>query len=285
MTTRNEDTSPEVQVSVIILTHNEEQDLPKLLSSLEWCEDIHVVDSGSSDSTVRRAREHGAIVHENHFQSFSKQRNWALEKCEPRFPWVLFLDADEICTPDFVQALADAITTAGDDVAGFYCCWKMMLDGTWLKRCDGFPKWQFRVVRLGRASFTDFGHGQKEGHVQGSLAYIDEPYLHYAFSKGWTHWLHRHNRYSDQEARARLHSQPNWRAALSRNSSERNKALKPLVSRLPGWPLLRFLIDYVGRRGFLEGRAGFIYCVNMAIYEYFIRLKMREIQRSEVPSR
>jgi hypothetical protein len=52
--------------------------------------------------------------------------------------------------------------------------------------------------------------------------------------------------------------------------------LKPIVSRLPGWPLLRFFITYVLRLGFLEGRPGFVYCVNLAYYEFLIRLKMRE---------
>ncbi|MHA3772804.1 glycosyltransferase family 2 protein [Verrucomicrobiota bacterium sgz303538] len=264
---------------MIVLTKNEEKDLPALLNSLRWCTDIHVVDDESSDGTLRIAQSCEAKCYRHVFESFGKQRNWALENCDSRYPWILFLDADEVCTPAFVSALRSAVATADDKVAGFYCCWKMMLDRTWLKRCDGFPKWQFRVLRHGRASFVDSGHGQKEGRLDGTVGYIHEPYLHYAFSKGWTHWLERHNRYSSHEAKARLASPVSWRAILTKNSSERNKALKPLVSRLPGWPVARFLIDYVGRGGFVEGRAGFIYCVNMAVYEYFIRLKMADLRK------
>jgi hypothetical protein len=155
-----------------------------------------------------------------------------------------------------------------------------MLDGRWLRRCDGFPKWQLRVVRRGRVSFVDFGHGQKEGEIDGILDYLREPYLHYAFSKGWTAWFDRHNRYSSQEAEARLAAKISLKDMLSTNPSVRNKAFKPLVVRIPGWPLLRFILDYIFRLGFTEGRSGLVYCLNMAIYEYLIRLKAYELNYS-----
>ena len=157
-----------------------------------------------------------------------------------------------------------------------------MMGSRWLKRCDAFPKWQFRLVRRGRANFADYGHGQKEGEVDGRLGYVRAPYLHYAYSKGWHAWLERHNRYSSQEAVARLKDDVSWQMVWSGTPSQRNKALKPLLSRLPGWPLARFLADYLLRLGFLEGREGLIYCVNMAYYEFLIQLKMRELRERVV---
>jgi hypothetical protein len=131
-------------------------------------------------------------------------------------------------------------------------------------------------MRRGRARFTDFGHGQKEADVQGTLEYLSTPYDHHGLSKGISHWLDRHNRYAALEAAARLATPINVRQVFSRHGSKRNQALKPIVSRIPGWPLLRFFITYVLRLGFLEGRPGFVYCVNLAYYEFLIRLKMRE---------
>lgn len=263
-------------ISVIVLTHNEERDLPALLTSLDWCDDVHVVDDGSTDATWRVAETGGATCYLNPFVSFGQQRNWALQNTRVRHPWILFLDADEVSTPSFAHALATAVANASAGTAGFYCCWKLMLGGTWLKRCDGFPKWQLRLVRQGRVAFVDFGHGQKEGEVDGRLEYLAEPYLHHAFSKGWTAWFERHNRYSTQEASARRAAAASWKAIFSRTPSMRNVALKPLVTRIPGWPLLRFFCDYVLRGGFLEGRSGLVYCANMAIYEYMIVLKTGE---------
>ena len=267
-------------ISIVILTMNEAADLPACIESLRWCDDLHVVDSGSTDATVRIAEAAGAHVSSNRFESFGKQRNWALANCAFRHGWILFLDADECSTPEFQRAIHKAITSAPEQTAGFYCCWKMMLQGRWLKRCDSFPKWQFRLMRKGRASFTDFGHGQKEHEVKGDSGYIREPYLHFAFSKGWAHWVARHNRYSDLEARERLDAKVKWRDIFSRHGAVRNKALKPLVSRMPGWPIAIFFIRYFLKLGFMEGRAGLVYCANMSWYEFLIRIKMDELRLS-----
>jgi glycosyltransferase involved in cell wall biosynthesis len=267
-------------ISVAILTLNEEEDLPKCLKSLTWCDDIHVIDSGSMDNTVALAKAAGAHVHHHEFESFGTQRNWVLANCEFRYKWVLFLDADECSTPEFHRAMLAAVETASEATAGFYLCWKMILDDAWLKRCDSFPKWQFRLVRAGRATFEDYGHGQKEHAVDGSLEYIREPYMHHAFSKGWARWIDRHNRYSDQEAAQRLNADIAWRDVFSSHGSTRNKALKPLVSRIPGWPVAAFFFRYFLKLGFLEGRPGFVYCLNMAYYEFLIRIKMDQLQRA-----
>ena len=270
-------------VSVIILTHNEQADLPACLAAVGWSDDVHVLDSGSTDQTTAIARAHGARVWLNPFVSFGQQRNFALDELALCHEWVLFLDADEVATPAFAQAVRAAVAAAPAEVAGYYCCWKMMLEGRWLRRCDNFPKWQFRLLRRSKARFTDFGHGQKEGEVQGRIDYLPEPYLHFGFSKGWTHWLARHNRYSSLEAAARLHQRPPLRDVLSSHTSRRNPALKSWLSRLPGWPLLRFVQTYVVGGGFLEGVPGFIYCTNMAYYEFMIQIKMREIGLQSPP--
>jgi hypothetical protein len=189
---------------------------------------------------------------------------------------VLFLDADEVANDEFVKAAMQAVREAPEATAGFYCCWKQIFQERWLKRCDSFPKWQFRLMRRDRARFTDFGHGQKEAEVQGALEYLPTPYDHHCLSKGIGHWLDRHNRYAALEAAARLSAPVSFREVFSAHGSKRNQALKPIVSRIPGWPLIRFSITYIFRLGFLEGRPGFIYCANLAYYEFLIRLKMRE---------
>ena len=86
-------------ISVLILTLNEEQDLPGCLDSVAWCDDIHVFDSGSTDRTVEIAREHGATVTVHEFESFAAQRNASMQ-LPFRHEWVLVLDADERSTPE-----------------------------------------------------------------------------------------------------------------------------------------------------------------------------------------
>jgi glycosyltransferase involved in cell wall biosynthesis len=269
-------------ISVIVLTKNEEQDLPECLQSLRWSDDIHIVDSGSTDSTIAIAEKHGAKVAYHEFESFGKQRNYALENCDLKYEWILFLDADEITTNDFVLAIQKAIIESENtNIAGFYCCWKMILENKWLKHCDNYPKWQFRLLKKGKATFTDFGHGQKEGEVSGETGYIKEPYLHYGFSKGWTNWIERHNRYSSLEALDRIKRRPSFWQVFSRNKSTRNIALKSWLTQIPGWPLIRFIQAYILNFGFLEGKPGFIYCVNMSYYEFLIKIKIRELKNKQ----
>ncbi|RYZ26718.1 MAG: glycosyltransferase family 2 protein [Chitinophagaceae bacterium] len=268
-------------VSIIILTKNEENDLPICLDAISWCDDIHILDSYSSDRTVEVAQKFGVQVYFNTFESFGKQRNYAIDQIQCKYDWILFLDADEVVTEQFKISLLNAISHASTEVAGFYCCWKMILEDKWLKHCDNFPKWQFRVLRKGRGRFKDFGHGQKEAQIDGRIEYIKEPYLHYGFSKGWALWFERHNRYSSQEAHSRLRERPALRNIFSRHQSTRNPALKSLMSRIPGWPLLRFTQAYIFKLGFLEGMPGFIYCINMSYYEFMIQIKMRELRKKK----
>jgi glycosyltransferase involved in cell wall biosynthesis len=265
-------------VSVIVLTKNEEENLPKMVKSISWCGDLHVVDSESTDNTVAEAKALGAQTYTNVFRGFGDQRNWALANCAIKHNWILFLDADETSSPAFEAALSEAITSAPETVAGFYCCWKMIVEEVWLKRCDNFPKWQFRLLRKGRANFADFGHGQKENEIQGEIRYLNEPYEHRPLSKGWSEWLERHNRYSTREAWERVDLPFQMPELFSKDGPVRNRALKGFVSRVPGWPLLRFAVPYFLKLGFLEGRVGFNYCVNLAYYEFLIQIKMREIK-------
>ncbi len=265
-------------ISVLILTKNEELDIVECLNTLHWCNDIQVLDSGSSDKTVEIATTAGANVVFNKFESFGQQRNFALDKMTFKYEWLLFLDADERVTPNFFNAISETIKAADNSFAGFYCCWKMILEDVWLKRCDNFPKWQFRLMRKGRARFTDYGHGQKEAEVNGKIGYIKEPYLHFGFSKGWSHWLDRHNRYAGLEAVARLENVPPFANVFSKHQSMRNPALKAWLTKLPGWPLLRFIQAYLLNLGLLEGAPGLNYCINMAYYEFLIKIKMREIK-------
>ena len=268
-------------ISVIILTKNEEEDIARCLKSISWTDDVHVLDSGSDDQTVEIAESFNAKVSFHPFESFGKQRNYALANLELKYDWILFLDADEVATSEFKEEIIQSTSNADENIAGFYCCWKMMLEERWLKHCDNFPKWQFRLLKKGRACFTDFGHGQKEGEINGELGYIKNPYLHYSFSKGWTEWIDRHNKYSGQEAEARLYNRPPFSNIFNKHSSIRNPALKSWLIRLPGWPLLRFLHAYFFNLGFLEGSPGFIYCVNMAYHEFLISIKMRELRRKK----
>lgn len=254
-------------LSVIILTKNEENDLPSCLDSLLWCDDLHVVDSGSTDKTVEIAHNKGAKTYVNPFQSFAQQRNWSLVNCLLLYEWVLFLDADEHSTDAFQDCIQHNLLKATSDIAGFYCCGKTILGNRWLKKSDNFPKWQYRLMRKERSNFIDVGHGQKEGVIIGRIEYIKEPYLHFAFSHGFDAWKLKHLGYAVRDAEAMYAIQFSITDLLSRHGSKRNAAIKVLLRRLPGWPLLRFIFSYILQGGFTEGKEALIYCGKILWYE------------------
>lgn len=154
-----------------------------------------------------------------------------------------------------------------------------MLGKRWLKQSDNFPKWQFRILKHGRARFADSGHGQKEGFVDGHLLYISEPYLHFAFSRGWDFWKSKHLLYARKDAAEMLSDSAARFSLFSSHGSKRNMAIKRLVRRVPGWPLIRFGYTYFFKSGFTEGREGLEYCLKMMWYERQIKHQLRLLRR------
>ena len=95
-------------ITVVILTRNEADNIARCLQSLQWADELVVVDDGSTDDTVALAENNGARVIHHRFESFAKQRNWALEHGQLKNEWVLMLDADETSTPEFQAAIENA---------------------------------------------------------------------------------------------------------------------------------------------------------------------------------
>src|SRR5690606_11107741 len=106
--------SPFVNVYVLILTLNEEVNLPRALECLGWCSDIVVVDSGSTDSTLDIAREAGCRIYEHPFENWASQGDWAMKKVEYKHPWVYYMDADEILPPELITEIEQA-TSQNDE--------------------------------------------------------------------------------------------------------------------------------------------------------------------------
>ncbi len=275
--------SPYAPVTVVILTLNEEINLADCLASCRWCDDVHVVDSGSQDRTVEIARAMGATVHRHPFTSFGAQRNWAIDNIDAKHDWIFHLDADERFTPELVKAIA-ALLASNPPQAGFHVPHKMMFMGRWLKRSGGYPTYQMRLFHRTRMRFCDYGHGQRE-LTEGEVGVLDEPYLHYSFSKGLYDWLDKHNRYSSLEA-LQVISETNHRwfspkAMLSRDRVKRWRAWKAFSYHLPFRATLRWFVTLFVMGGVFEGRAGWNYARLIALYERMIILKLK-LMRSAI---
>lgn len=267
-----------VPVSVLLLTLNEESNLPRCLEALLWCDDIVILDSFSDDNTVKFAKKSGARVYQRKFDNFAGQRNFAIESLDFKHEWIFHLDADEVMTQELVQEVSKIISSGKQDA--YLVPSKTMFMGKWLKYAGMYPTYQVRLTRSSNFRFKQDGHGQKEDIPAERIGKLKVPYLHYAFSKGIEDWIDKHNRYSSQEAKDIVNSNGmkdiRWIGLFSPDKYYRRKVLKKLSRILPFKPFFRFMYMYFLRLGFLDGRAGFIYSCLLSYYEFMISLKVRE---------
>lgn len=271
----------EEMISVLILTKNEQRDLPGCLESVAWSDDVHVFDSFSTDDTVKIAEAAGAHVTQRVFDNYAAHRNAAMTGIQFRYPWLFLLDADERPTPELSHEMQQTVLAAGEDVSGFRLQRRDFFFGTWLKHAQISP-YYIRLVRPERAKYTRAINEVIE--VEGKIADLGYPLDHYPFSKGIAHWVAKHNSYSTMEAeliyRQQGLQQPSWKSAL-RDPDFHTRRLhqKALFYRMPARPLIKWAYMMFYRRAVLDGAAGMAYATLQAFYEYMIVLKTRELER------
>jgi glycosyltransferase involved in cell wall biosynthesis len=207
-------------ISVIIPTLNEERDLPDCLASVAWSDDVHVFDSFSSDATIEIAKAAGARVEQRQFDNYASHRNAALALSTLRHEWVLFLDADERMTEALRREMLDAVRGAEPDVGAFRLRRRDYFMGRWLEHAQISP-FYIRLFRRGAATYER--EVNEVARVRGRIGDLQEHFDHFPFSKGLSHWVDKHNRYSTLEARCALatrrgdiHYSP-WRAFFARD--------------------------------------------------------------------
>jgi glycosyltransferase involved in cell wall biosynthesis len=263
--------------SAVILTLDEEKALPKCLQSLAGCDDIVVLDSGSTDNTVTIAKSAGARVFSRKFDTFAAQRNYAQRSVEFRNPWVFHLDADEQMTETLSAECHSAATRS--DLDGFRVAPKMIFEGRWIRHCTDYPAYQARFVRAPGFEFIQAGHGQREAPNM-RIETLHTNYLHDISIYGEDSWLAKHRRYARAEALKTLeHSEhESWRDIYSPSALLRRRALKRLSFSLPCRPTLRFVYQFILRRGFLDGPQGLRYCRLLAQYEGFIAEEIEKLK-------
>ena len=268
-------------VSVLVLTLNEEVNIAACLETLKWSDDVVVLDSLSSDRTMAIAGAAGAQVISRSFDNWSAHQNWAVRNIQFRNPWVLYLDADERC-PDDLRDEVLAVAREQAPEAAFRIRRRDFFMGQWLKRAQLYPTWLVRLFRPESIRYERLVN--PVAVVSGITGEIKCHIEHFPFSHGISHWIARHNRYSDLEALEACKAQcdaDNQGRLFSRDPNLRRRALKSVFFRIPARPLVKFVYLFLWRRGFLDGRAGLTYATLQSIYEYMICCKSKELKRRE----
>jgi glycosyltransferase involved in cell wall biosynthesis len=252
------------KVSVIILSVNEEANLPGCLQSLRGLDcEVFLVDSGSTDRTVEIAKAAGAAVVVHHFEHYAAQRNWAQQHLRLNAAWVLHLDADERLTPRLMEEINDALGRVDVGVDGFLLRRRTVFMGRWIRHGGHYPSYQLRLFRRGRGYCEDRLYDQ-HFIVNGRVGRLTHDYVDIVTSDLST-WSCRHIRWAELEAMEAIggtRGVGRVQASLTGNVIERKRWLRdrvfgriPLFVRAFGYWIYRYFV----RLGFLDGVEGLIF--------------------------
>jgi glycosyltransferase involved in cell wall biosynthesis len=286
-----------VTLSVVLITQNEEANLPGTLESVlplvrDGRGEIIVVDSGSTDRTVEIARSYGAKVFREAWKGFAAQKNSAIDKatCD----WVLQLDADEVLEPELQQSLAAIMqslelyaslkdkpdphpvllksalseietqigTRYSEGFAGFWIPRKNFFLGRWIKHGGFYPDPKLRLVRRGAGKFEEYG-AHPTIKATGPTGNLKQALIHKAYPtlRGYIDHM---NSYSSMGA------------AVASEKGHRGFRVSDIVVR----PWLTFVYNYLFRLGFLDGREGLLLHLYHAVYVSWKYAKAWELART-----
>jgi glycosyltransferase involved in cell wall biosynthesis len=276
-------------LSIVILTFNEEANLPRCLQSLTGLDcDLFVVDSGSTDRTAEIARNFGATVVQHPFVNQGKQLNWALDHLPIRTPWVMRLDADERLTDELADELKASLPLMSATVSAAEMKRRVYFWGRWIRHGGYYPVWLLRLWRHGMARCEE---RWMDEHmiVQSGITmrlrndFIDENH------KGLGFWIDKHNRYADREVADMIAAAAGDSDRAADGRIARRRWLKRnLYGKMPLYwrAFFYWFYRYFILLGFLDGKPGLVFHFLQAFwYRFMIDAKLHEasIKTAETP--
>jgi glycosyltransferase involved in cell wall biosynthesis len=285
----SEHASVSLPVTAIVAARNEEANLPRCLDSLRGVGEVYVIDSQSTDRSAEIARAHGAHVVQFHYQGgWPKKRQWAMESLPLTYDWIFLVDADESLTPELSVEIQNAIQDQSCN--GYYVALRMFFLGRELRHCGaGFYK--LSLFRRGKGRYEcrlkdqDASMADMEVHehiiVEGKTSTLRNPLLHHNV-ESLSHYIRKHDQYSNWEARVFLAGEANARElppSIFGSQAQRRRWVRKKFFSIPGSPVLFFLYKYLLCLGFLDGVPGLIYCGMQGVQFFQIKAKIYELKQ------
>ncbi len=282
-----------LSISVIILTHNEELHIKRcILSAKKYAENIHIIDSYSSDETVTIAKSLNVDVLQNKFENYSKQFNWALENIKSNSDWILRLDADEYLEEDLVLEMKEKLPKLNENINGINFKRKHIFMNKWIRYGGRYP---LTLLRLWKRKYGKIEDRWMDEHIilqKGEIVTFRNNFCDHNL-KNLNFFINKHNWYASREALDIILvelKKENKRNELLENKTSFNALFKRIIkekiyNRLPIGirSLVYFLYRYIFLLGFLDGREGLIYhflqgfwyrfLVDCKVYEYRNEIK------------
>ena len=265
---------PAAPLSVIILSFNEETNLPACLDSLNGLHcSVFVLDSFSTDKTPQIARDRGVSFHQHVFENYALQRNWSQKNLPIETSWVLHLDADERLTPELVTEINSLMQAPPAGVNGFMLRKRTIFLGKWIRHGGHYPAYHLRLFRADSGRCEDRLYDQ-HFIVDGPVKKLNSDYLD-IIASNISSWTLRHARWAQAEAREMLTTERIGRQVdpdLMGTPIERRRWLRNSYGSAPIFvrSVLYGFYRYVLRRGFLDGKEGLIFHVLQGFWFRFL---------------
>lgn len=275
-------------VTVIILTFNEENNIIDCIESVQdFASEIFIVDSGSTDQTLKMLSKYPVQVFQHPFENYSQQRNWALESLPIKTDWVINLDADQRLTEGFKKELHQHLTSGKlNHINGFLTSRKTMFMGKWIKYGGHYPTYHAMTFRLGKGMCEQKLYDQHY-LVEGEMIKLKGDVIDLVTESLSTFTL-RHNTWSTLESIQQFSNTNSSTATISGklkgDSMQRRRYFKNLYERLPLFvrPMLYFLVRYFFRLGFLDGTRGLIFHFLQCFwFRFLIDAKIYELRKQK----
>jgi (heptosyl)LPS beta-1,4-glucosyltransferase len=238
------------EISVVVLTKNEERNIRPCLETLQWADELMVLDSFSEDATVEIAQDMGAEVHQHRFVNYPSQRNAALQLASGE--WVFFVDADERVTPELEEEIRRVLDETG--FAGWWVPRRNFIFGKWIRHAGWFPDYQLRLLRRDRARYDETREVHELVDLDGEAGYLEGLMIHYNYD-------------TLEQFRAKQDVYTDYEAQMMLEAGERARPHNFILQ-----PLRQFHWRYITLEGYKDGWHGLLLSFLMAYYE-LVRLK------------
>ena len=274
-------------ITAVVMTHNEERNLPACLESIKnYVKDIIIVDSFSNDKTEEISKLYGTKFYKNKWINYAKQYLWSMENTDIANEWVLRIDADERWTPQGFEELQKIIDN--DLADGVYVKMQIFFMGRFIKHGDFYPNYFLRIYKKSMGKMEDRWmdeHIKVNGRTL--LTNINVIEANYDRQENITLWTTKHNGYSTREAIEIIIANHQIRnmesvAKFFGNKTERKRWIKEnFYSKIPLFirPFGYFAYRYILKFGFLDGKEGFIFHILHAFwYRFLVDTKIYQIE-------